>query len=301
MPSSVIPVTQKLTQKVTVPVGRLSKLTVSESGGGGGVTYPEWVGGNLANLTYAGTFDTSPQGTNNGYGIELSSDGTKMYVNNAQFVYQYTLSTAWDITTAAYDSKSLSLQAGGAGANSLGIAFSPDGTRMYSCYAYSGTNAMYEYDLSTAWDISTAVYNGNSIDPGHTARDCAIAFDGSYAYTIDANTDRVRQYALSIPYDLSSAGAPVDFSLTGIVANGGGLYVSPDGTKAYASDYGIHTVYEFSLSTPYDFTTASYIQNSGNLSATSSEHHGVFFKPDGTEMYVIEKWSFKTYQYHVGA
>ena len=47
----------------------------------------------------------------NPVGVAFSSDGTKMYImdNSNLAVYQYTLSTAWNVSTASYASLSISV------------------------------------------------------------------------------------------------------------------------------------------------------------------------------------------------
>ena len=69
-------------------------------------------------------------------------------------VYQYTLSTAWDVTTASYDSISFSVSS----QESITRAgeFSSDGSNMYIVGESSDT--VHQYSLSTAWDVSTASY-----------------------------------------------------------------------------------------------------------------------------------------------
>jgi len=71
------------------------------------------------------TEDTGPQG------IAFKSDGSKMYMvgNDNDEVYQYTLSTPWDLSTASYDSVSFSIA--GEDTGSAGIAFKSDGSKMY--------------------------------------------------------------------------------------------------------------------------------------------------------------------------
>jgi hypothetical protein len=45
-------------------------------------------------------------------------------------IYQYSLSTAWDLSTASYDSVSLSVS--GQDANMSGMCFNSDGTKIYT-------------------------------------------------------------------------------------------------------------------------------------------------------------------------
>ena len=95
-------------------------------------------------------------GTNNVRGLEFSPDGTKMIItlNGALTSHAYTLSTAFDVTTATLHS-SFTLPTGPTVLR--GLAFNPSGTKMF--IACSGTDTIYEYDLSSGFDLSTASYN----------------------------------------------------------------------------------------------------------------------------------------------
>ena len=64
--------------------------------------------------------------------------------------YEYTLSTAWDVSTADFDSVSISRQDGDA----KRIKFNNDGTKMF-VLGRGGDDTVYEYTLSTAFDVSS--------------------------------------------------------------------------------------------------------------------------------------------------
>jgi len=90
------------------------------------------------------------------WGLELSSDGTKAYIVNFGngTIFQYTLSTAWDISSGSYASKSYAVTA--QEGQPIGMSFSADGTK---CYVVGFINkTIYQYTLSIAWDISSASY-----------------------------------------------------------------------------------------------------------------------------------------------
>jgi hypothetical protein len=71
-------------------------------------------------------------------------------------VNEYDLSTAWDITTASYlQNFSVAAQE----TNPQDLFFKPDGTKMY--VIGSSGDDVNEYDLSTAWDVTTASYLQN--------------------------------------------------------------------------------------------------------------------------------------------
>ena len=96
--------------------------------------------------------------------ISYGDNDSKIYISDGssvtnQEIRQYDLTTPGDPSTASYSNKSVSVL----GSNStsyLNTAFSSDGTRMYISF-YGGGNQIFQppeqYNLSTAWDISTAV------------------------------------------------------------------------------------------------------------------------------------------------
>ena len=69
-------------------------------------------------------------------------------------VLQYSLGTAWDITTASYDRKSLPLTYGQNFDNPYGLAFKDDGTKLY--IVGDANHRIFEIPLETAWDIENA-------------------------------------------------------------------------------------------------------------------------------------------------
>lgn len=135
-------------------------------------------------VTYDSVYlDVSGECTDPDY-FAVSEDGTKVYVGDitANEVYQYTLSSANDMSTGSYDSKSLSVPA-----DTHGIAVSDDGTAMLTMEDKDVTG----YTLSTAYDISTAVddaadFDASSVVSG-TAKGLVAADTGDYVY-VTGNT-----------------------------------------------------------------------------------------------------------------
>ena len=92
---------------------------------------------------------------------EFSPDGTYFYCwywyDSGRNIYQYTLSTPWDLTTASLTRlKSLAWNIGD---NTYDVRFSPSWLKMY-VWIRNNQWKIFQYNLSTAWDISTATYFG---------------------------------------------------------------------------------------------------------------------------------------------
>ena len=142
---------------------------------------------------------TSPQG------MDFSKDGTKLYViNNTGNVYQYS-GTAWDIGSFSYDSKTFNpLEASG---SVEGVQVSFDGTKLWILVAAT-LDTIYQYTMSTAWDVSTASYDSKSfgvVSQDTLMNDFAMFTDGTGFITVGNSTDEVYQYSMSTANDISTA------------------------------------------------------------------------------------------------
>jgi len=227
--------------------------------------------------------------------VVFKSDGTKMYIYGygLKKVYQYSLSTAWDLSTASYDSVSFAVSGQG-GTFSIGITFSYNGTKMY-LVSQNPPATVYQYSLSTAWNLSTASYDSISFAvAGQSTIPWSIAFkpDGTKMY-MSTNSGYMYQYSLSTAWNLSTASYDsVSFATVGTR----GIIFKPDGTKMYmitGSDY----VYQYSLSTAWNLSTAFYDSVSFLVSGQDTFPSGLAFKSDGTKMYVVGYNNDKVHQY----
>ncbi len=232
-------------------------------------------------------------------GVVFSSDGTKMYIVGTanDTVYQYELSIAWSVSTALYTSVSFSIAAQDSVAT--GIAFSTDGTRMY--ILGSTSDAVYQYTLSTAWNVSTASYSLLSfsvVAQDSVPQDITFSSDGTKMYVIGSASDRVYQYNLSVPWNISTATFDQPrFSVAAQENAPTGMALSSDGTKMFVVGPTNDRVFQYTLSTPWIVSTASY--DSINLLITSQENapNDVTFSADGTKMYILGQTTDTVYQY----
>lgn len=237
--------------------------------------------------------DTSPQA------VFLKPDGTKLYVGGSQGdeVYQYTLSTAWDLSTASYDSVSFS----GSRLLSLrGFAFSDDGTKLF--LSDDARAEIIEHALSTAWDLSTATSapeRDQDIPGVFSPRGITFANGGRELFVV--NNDTVVQFPVfdtNGPYALSQvegATASATFDPSAQSSTPDGLALNDDGTKAYVVD--ADTVYQYSLSTAWDISTASYDSVSLNASAQDNDLVDAFFGDSGAVLYLVGLQNDSVYEY----
>jgi hypothetical protein len=169
-------------------------------------------------------FSTASQETSP-LGLYFKPDGTRMYIcgntavspANADQVRSYTLSTPWSIASGSitYDNKAYTTT----NTAPQGVYFKDDGLKMY--VVDSTFDGIYEYSLSTAWELDSTITLLNSVPLG------------------TANT-------LNLPLSL---------------AGPSGINFNTSGTKMYITDITRDVVARFDLATPWDTTTISFYDN----------------------------------------
>ena len=227
------------------------------------------------------TEDTAPEA------IHITADGLTMYAvgDTGDAIDQYTLTRAWDIRSAVAAGKTLSISSQDTSPH--GLAVSEDGLTLIML-GYS-SNTLYQYTLGTAFDISTATYDTvsfNTVTQTSFPTDMHMVDGGETLYISDSGTDRAIQYSLSTAWDLSTISfVGVSPSFTATDPSVFGIAITSDGTKMFLGGYNGDDVIRFTLSTPFDVTTATYdsykfpVQNYGYV-------RGLFISPDDTNLYV---------------
>ena len=106
-------------------------------------------------------------------GLHFSTDGSKMYIggDNNDVVYQCTLSTPWNIATATYDNISKALNGvGNQSTDNRSFYFKPDGTKVYMApHGFGGNANVFQWSLSTPWNLATATFDNVQISMSGTA------------------------------------------------------------------------------------------------------------------------------------
>ena len=220
-------------------------------------------------------------------GLGFNADGTKAYRvgYSVRSIFQYSLSTAWDISTASYDSVSFSLPS--PIAVPYGIEWNGDGTKFVVCD--SSTGDLYQFSLSTAYDISTTNSTPTTYDPSETTSPDAIKFnsDGTKAFVIGQGNDTVYRYSLSTAYDISTMSYDSNSFTYPSGYYGTGLEFNSDGTEMYLQDHVGNSLRRYTLSTAYDLSTASLTSSFSTSSQFSSQTtSSLTFSTDGTKLYI---------------
>ena len=253
---------------------------------------------NLTNAVYDEvSFDTSAKEATPS-GVFFKDDGTRFYIigSSSDYVHEYSMNPAWDLSSGLFV-QTLT----GMGSNPRKIFFKSDGTKLYSIR----TAVISERTLSTAWDISTAAAEVTFSVSSQAPTPSGLFFkpDGTKVFITGTTNDSVYEYTLSTAWDISTASytqsldlssepydSPIDVKFT---SDGKKMFILGTFVSASSED----SVYQFSLSTAWDISTASYDNISFSVNAQGSAGQGIFFKTDDSKMYYVDATSSEIYQY----
>ena len=181
-----------------------------------------------------------------------------------------------------------------------GLTFNNDGTKFY--LTSLNNDEINVYNLTTAWDLTTAVHKDETSHNGN-ARDIAFSADGTYMFILRGGVgddDFVYRYLLSAPFDVidgytSGSGANSSYvlggsnniSLNSEQTRSNGLAFSPDGKNMYITGTVGREVNQYTLATAWDLSTAvhgglfGFEASSGETAPMASS-----FNYDGTKMWM---------------
>ena len=253
---------------------------------------------------------------NGEFGLTFNNDGTKMYTTqNDQNgggltntnVYEYVLTTAYDISTATLNNtKTIHIVATHGGGNALiptQVVFNNDGTKMFIADHGDGDNIDY-WSLTTAFDVSTASLDGRYDVSGQEVRLTSVAFNNDGTRMIIAgvgnNTQHhLNEYSLDTAFDLSSGTTHLNTEdLSSFHSYINGVTFNHDGTKMYTIDGATDDISQFKLTTPYDVSTYS-LEGTFDVSSHDADAREVAFSHDGSKMFFIGNTNNKVFEFNL--
>ncbi|MDB4344736.1 hypothetical protein OAA39_00805 [bacterium] len=231
--------------------------------------------------------------------VELMTSPTQMFLmtepGSGEVLRSYAFNDS-DLPNFGSEDDELSLN----GHNPRGSCFANNGSFLYVVGLASPF--LKRYALSTPYDFAsvTATTTANT---SSFASPQGIAFktDGSVMFLPESNNADVKVVGLSTNYDITSTFSTSTVSLAVTDDDGDtitalfGIRFNPDGSKVFVcyKSNNIPKVAEFSLSTPFDLSTKSFVSSLnlgsliGNIDAsTLATPAGLDWNSDGTKLYV---------------
>ena len=228
--------------------------------------------------------------------VKFNNDGTKVFVlgRDNDNVYEYSVSTPFDVSTmsAVVQTLDISVVSSTQGDNAAnGIDFNTDGTKLF--VLGQGQDNVDEYALSTGFDLSTASFTRSLDISGQENQPYGIAFnnDGTKMFITGRRGDDVNEYILTTGFDISTASYSQKFSIDQGNGRPSAVRFNSDGTKMFILEGGTtaegdNTIFQYTLTTAFDVSTASYSDKSFSPYNEEEKPRGFCFGDNGTQLYV---------------
>lgn len=240
-----------------------------------------------------GTQDTQPSG------VIVKADGLKLWISgdNGNEIDEYSMSTAWDITTLTFVSV---LAIGATDTNISAVAMSSDGTKIFALG--NQLDNVYMFALPTAYLLSSAsatptatfAVGGQDI----TMTGLTFSDDGLFMYTCGSTGDNVYQYTLTVAFDITTASFTRSFGVNtkeGAVAS---VTFGNSGTIMYICGSSSTSIHAYNLSTAWNISTAVF-SKSKSISTETALPTGMFWKPTGDVLFVSDDTNNRILKYTV--
>jgi len=236
-------------------------------------------------------------------GMAFNANGSKMYViGSNEIVYAYNLSTDYDVSSATDNEEVYDV---GTECTSFcqGVIFNDTGSRMY-IVGGSGSQYIFQYNLSTNFDVSSASYS-TSIDPTFTLRSfldplleyfyaaegARFNHDGSSLFVTgitNLGNSAIVSYPLTPAYDVSDVEDEettkgvtyINDNFDPVFGVSTGIYLNASSTQVYIStdltDGPSQTVYTYDLTNTFrNSATAQVIYTDTTGGADLAEYYPV--------------------------
>jgi hypothetical protein len=191
--------------------------------------------------------------------------------------------TGFDVSTAVY---SQFFSVAGQTGLPTDLAFSANGTKMFVIGL--SEQAVYEYSLSTGFDVFTASFvDSFSVSAQETSpRGLVFNTDGTKMFIVGTAGQDINEYTLSTAFSVSTSSFVDSFSVSAQDTVPVGLAFNADGTKMFVVGGIGQDINEYTLSTGFDVSTASFV-DSFSVSAQDTSPQGLAFNTAGTKMFVL--------------
>ena len=235
-------------------------------------------------------------------GIYFSNDGSKVFVLGSRGVgdyqdsiAQYSLSTAYDVSTASGSIETLIVGAGGLGisADPFGFTFNGDGSKVY--IGDGVDDRIYEITLGSNFDLTGSATHSGTLATNITngsGTPCGLTFnnDGSKLFLAGFAQQRILYWPLGTDYDIDTEGTIGFFDLTPFKSGSDfkprDVDFNSDGTRMYVVDR-LDRIVVFKLDNAFDLSSGVTELGSINTNSYDPQTFSSEFNADGSKLYTL--------------
>lgn len=255
------------------------------------------------------TFDFTAQ-DGQPHGLAISDDGLTLFMSGifTATIYQYNL-TIPNILTAGnvvFSGNSFDTDVELGENFPTGIKIVDNGTKLM--IAGNNTSTIYQLDLSTADDLSSAVYNNKFFDhigDALTVNHMEFSISGTKMFLVTNGepTDGVLEYPLNTAFELLTTQATTEFfdftsQATGAVE---GISFSDDDKRMFLLDRVLDVMFQYDLTVAASMAAGNVVYNQVNVMVDQVQSiiRGLAFSNDGSEFFIVSDGSNLVYQFNM--
>lgn len=249
-----------------------------------------------ASVVFSGNqFDASID-TANPSSIAFNNEGTRMYALDVTTddVFQFDLTVPFSMATENVAPPTVTFDASPEVTAGTSLSFNNIGTKMF--ILDQGTDNVFEYDLGTAFDLSTASYSGFSFNVAAqdgTGKSLIWTADGLGFFMMGDSTNFVYEYDLTTAFSLQTgvSFSGNSFSVTTEENEGESIAFSSDGTKLFLSGDQNQSVLQYDLGSPFTLSAgATFIDRTFSLTPqnASFEPRSIAWSANGKKMFILD-------------
>ena len=213
--------------------------------------------------------------------------------HNGDDVNEYKLTIGFDISTATFVD---SFDTESEDNDSRDVKFNQNGTKMFVLGKQN--DRVCEYTLSTGFDVSSTVTFVDCASVSEESMPDELEFnpDGTKMFVMGESGDDVNEYTLSTGFDVSTATFVDSFSVRSEETVPMGLAFTYDGTKMFVTGWTGEDINEYTLSTGFDVSTATFV-DSFSITDQDDEPGSLAFSSDGSKLFLLGRENNKVYEY----
>lgn len=244
----------------------------------------------LSTVTVPPPTEMSVAGVSNQRDCGFSTRGDFVFVLGTNLLVTYPLPINYDISSNITNWDNFF-------GNISGFAWKPEGNILY--VIHNGSEKIDEFTINTLWDTRNKTFSDDfvfpvGVDPGQIS----IRSNGDEVVNLDLTSFILTKYHLDRSWEIETTSYHANDEPT-LGTDPRAISWKPDGSKYFIIDFSAVTLTEFNTVSPFNQTNA--VQGASfPLGSTQNRPTGMWWKPDGTRIYILGLTQDRINQLNVG-
>lgn len=236
-------------------------------------------------------------------GLTFSDDGLHLYacgVAGTIFtdnMVHIDVAVPFDLSTADLDNFEV-FDTSGQTDSPSSLVLKPDGTKIF--LAGGNTPTIFEYTLSTPFEFTSVLLTGTLSTIGASRIDpTALDFspDGLQVYIMGLRDSDIRQFTLSIPWDIDSLVSEFSTPQTQEASSPSGISFNKDGSILYMIGRTTNNVFQYDVQPAFDSSSIVFSGFTRSLNPPENAPTDIYLREDFSNFYIAGAGTDKIYEY----